>query len=154
MWALGVPVRRSTRLYAQIDACTVEQTLDRAERDSAARGLLLATLDSLASLRRPGLPANATDDANLRLLPGVTPAETCLAEIRFDRRGFLAYAPFLYLNTAALDGDIVWARDLGGGPRNASLFARYPGRRYYRYGPSPGGGPPGFTPLDSAGAER
>ena len=75
-----------------------------------------------------------------------------MTEIRFDRRGFLAYAPFLYLNTARLDGDIVWARDMG--KRNAPLFARYAGRRFYRYAPSTRDGPPVFTPLDASGGDR
>lgn len=152
MWALGVPVWRSNRLYAAIDACTLEQALDAAEGDPPARGRLLATLDSLAALRRAGLPGDATDDPNLHLLPGVQLPEACTAEIRFDRRGFLAYAPFLYLNTARLDGDVVWARDMG--KRNAPLFARYAGRRFYRYAPSTRDGPPVFMPLDASGGDR
>jgi hypothetical protein len=152
MWALGVPVRRSNRLYAAIDACTLEETLDAAEAAPPALPRLLATLDSLAARRRPGLPANATDDPNLRLLPGAPLPEACMAEIRFDRRGFLAYAPFLYLNTSRLDGDIVWARDME--TRNAPLFARYAGRRFYRYAPATHDGPPIFTPLEPSGVER
>jgi hypothetical protein len=152
MWALGVPVRRSNRLYARIDACTLEQALGRAEREPAAQARLLATLDSLAALGRPGLPSDATEDPNLRLLPDGELAPACREEIAFDRGGALAFAPFLYLNSARLDGDVVWARDLG--PRNAALFARYPGRRYYRYAPPAPGQPPVFTPLDVTGAER
>jgi hypothetical protein len=153
MWALGVPVWRSSRLYAAIDACTLELALGRAEADAAARMHLLATLDSLAALGRPGVRAALTDDANLRL-PARAPtaasadsvlAPACLDEIATDRRGFLQFAPLLYHNTAVLDGDIVWARDLG--PRNAALFARYAGRRFYRYGPPARGAPPAFTPI-------
>jgi 4-amino-4-deoxy-L-arabinose transferase-like glycosyltransferase len=149
MWAAGIPVRRSTRIYAAIDACTLELALDSAERDTTARENLGRALDSLASLRRPGVPARLTDDENLRLIAGSTLAAPCAMEVVVDRRGYYSYAPFLWLNNASLDGNIVWARDLG--PRNAALFTRYAGRRFYRYAP---GGPdraPVLLPLDGPG---
>lgn len=140
MWGLGIPVRVSGRFYGAIDACTLELALDRADADSAARRALPATLDSLARLGRPGVPAGVTDDPALRLLPGVPLPAACADEVMFDRRGFLAFGPFLYLNTASLDGPIVWARDLR--DRNGPLRRRYPDRAFYRYAPtSPGGAP-------------
>jgi len=165
MWALHVPVWRTTRLYAGIDACTLEQAVGRAEADSVTRERLPRTLDSLFARRRPGVRRGLTGDPNLRLPdPRQNPSadlrlpadsilpEACRAEIAFDRRGFLTYAPFLYLNTARLDGDVVWARDLG--PRNAALFAHYAGRRLFRYAPLVPGGPPVFTPLEGANEAR
>jgi hypothetical protein len=145
MWAQGVPVRRSTRLYAAIDACALELALDAAERSAVRGEAVVAALDSLAALHRPGVRAGLTGDPNLRLLPGDSLAPPCRAEIETDRRGFLQFAPFLYLNDAGLDGDVVWARDLGS--RNAELFARYAGRRFYRYARPAPGEPPVFTPL-------
>jgi hypothetical protein len=106
MGQLGVPVRRSSRLYAAIDACTLEHALDAAERGAAAPGRLMLALDSLAALRRPGARAGVTPDENLRLLPGVLPAE-CGVQIAVDRRGYYSFSPVRYLNTAPLDGDIV-----------------------------------------------
>lgn len=170
MWALGVPVRRSTRLYAGIDACTLQLALDAAEDASTPPALLLDRLDSLLVRWRPGIRSGATQDLNLRLPPpqgrpsptatlGVIPSQNlllppdsalapaCRAELAFDQRGFLAYAPFLYLNNASLDGDVVWARDLGAG--NAPLFRRYRGRRFYRYAPEVPGGRPVLTPLEA-----
>jgi hypothetical protein len=67
-------------------------------------------------------------------------------ELTYDRPGFLAFAPFLYLNAHDLQGDIVWARDLRDG--NGPVFRRYAGRRFYRYGPAPPDGTPRFTPLE------
>src|SRR5205085_11573084 len=67
MWQQGILVRRSNRLYAAIDACTLERALDAAEADTAAQGRLAATLDSLASLHHPGTPTRLTADENLRL---------------------------------------------------------------------------------------
>jgi hypothetical protein len=150
MWAAGVPVRRSSRLYAAIDACALEQALDAAERDGGARADLLATLDSLAALRRPGARGVVTEDPGLRLPADGRLAEACAREIETDRRGFLVFAPFLYLNAPGLDGDIVWARDLG--PRNAPLFRRYSGRAFYRYAPLGRGGAPVLTPIAPDGA--
>jgi hypothetical protein len=146
MWGHGVPVRRSTRLYSAIDACTLELALDRADADSLAPERVLRTLDSLAGRNQPGLRAGVTIDPNLRLPPpGPLPA-ACVDELTFDRPGFLAFAPFLYLNAHDLQGAIVWARDLRDG--NGPLFRRYAGRRFYRYGPAPPDGAPRFTPLE------
>jgi len=149
MWALGVPPRLSTRIYENIDACTLEQTLDAAAADEsrARRGALLATLDSLSALLRSGTAGGATEDPNLRLPVERPLAAPCRAELARDSIGFLGFAPFLYLNRPLLDGDIVWARDMG--PWNAALFARYPDRRLYRYAPVERGGPPVFTLLRS-----
>ena len=154
MWAAGVPVPRSTRLYAAIDACALEQALDRAAADSARAGAapLLGTLDSLAALGRPGVRAGATLDPNLRLPADPVLAPACREELARDTTGFLAFAPFLYLNRPLLDGDVVWARDLG--PWNGPLFAHYAGRAFYRYAPSRRGGPPELTRLDPAEAAR
>ncbi len=147
MEALGVTPPRAMRLYAAIDACALEQALDVAALDAsgAARRRLGRTLDSLAALHRPGLRSDATQDPNLRLPADGVLAPACRAELAVDSTGFIEFAPFLYLNRPTLDGDIVWARDLGGW--NADLFARYPGRRLYRYAPDLPGGAPHFASL-------
>ena len=150
MWELGVPPVRSTRLYAAIDACALEQALDAAALDAtgAKRAHLMATLDSLAALDRPGVRYGVTQDPNLRLPPNSTLAPACREELTRDAAGFIEFAPFLYLNRPGLDGDIVWARDLG--RWNAPLFARYPDRALYRYAPLEPGGEPRFMPLERA----
>jgi hypothetical protein len=148
MWQQGISVRRSTRLYAATDACTLEQVLAAAERDSSAHERLLETLDSIGSLKQPGVRAGLTADGNLRVRAGNLPAE-CALQITVDRRGYYQFAPFLYLNRATLDGDIVWARDLG--PGNTALLRRYAGRRLYRYAPLTPDGPPGFIPVSGPG---
>jgi hypothetical protein len=154
MEGLGVSPRRTTRLYAAIDACAVELALDEAALDASGkkRARLVATLDSLAALRRPGIEAHATEDPLLRLPADSALAPVCRRELARDSTGSLEFAPFLYLNRPALDGDIVWARDLG--PWNAALFARYPDRRLYRYAPSTPGGRPIFMPLERQGGLR
>jgi len=149
MWAAGVPARRSDALYAAVDACTLEQALDRAD-EPASRAALLSTLESLAAAGRPGVRLYRTDDPALRLpASGPLPAE-CEAEIAFDQRGFLAFAPVLYLNHASLAGPVVWARDLR--DRNTALRRRYPDRTFYRYAPTEPGGPPRLVRLTDAPA--
>lgn len=147
MWQEGVPVRRSSRLYAAIDACALETALDAAASDSVARGRLLATLDSLAARREPGIEAGLTDDPRLRVPPPDRLTPDCRAQVEFDRRGFLHFAPFLYFNTARLDGPVVWARDMGPGG-NEALRRHYADRRFYRYTPAAPGGAPAFIPLE------
>lgn len=146
MWSLGVAPRFSTRLYGSIDACTLEQALDGAALDASGRAHLLATLDSLAALGHPGVPTAVTQDHNLRLPADGRLAPVCRSELARDSAGMLAFAPFLYLNRPSLDGDVVWARDLG--RWNGPLFARYPDRALYRYAPRAAGEPPVFTPLE------
>lgn len=149
MWALGVPVRRSTRLYMAIDACTLDLALEEARGDANSRARLLSTLDSLAALRRPGVETDLTDDPHLRLpapvLAGAPLPARCVNELRLDQAGFLNYPRFLWLNEATLDGDIVWVRDQGGW--NDAIARRYPGRSFYRYAPAVRGGSPVFIPL-------
>lgn len=150
MWQAHVPVSRSTRLYAAIDACALDQALAAADTAPRERSRsLLFVLDSLAAWHEPGVPAGVTADANLRLRTDRPLAEACRQEIEVDRRGFLSYAPYLWLNNATLDGDIVWARDLG--PGNAALLRRYAGRSFYRYAPGTPDGPPIFIPMDGPG---
>jgi len=148
MWALGITPVRSTRLYGAIDACALEAALDEAALDvsGAKRARLESTLDSLAALGRPGVRYGATQDPNLRLPADATLPVNCRDELARDATGFLEFAPFLYLNRAGLDGDIVWARDLG--RWNAPLFARYRDRALYRYAPAEPDGTPAFIPLD------
>jgi len=145
MWAMGIPVRRSGRLYAAIDACTLELALDRADADSTGRARLLDTLDSLARRGQPGTPADLTEDPALRLPTGGPLPTTCADEIAFDHRGFLAFGPFLYLNAPTLDGSIVWARDLR--DRNDALRRRYPDRTFYRYASPAPDAPPRLERL-------
>jgi hypothetical protein len=148
MWAQGISVPKSSRLYPALDACTLHEALGRAERDTSSRRRLESELDSLAALGRPGVRTGLTLDPNLRLpgAEGLTAA--CRDELEFDRAGFLAYAPFLYLNPADLDGEVVWARDMGRG--NAALFERYgaQGRTIYRWAPERPGERPVFRRLE------
>lgn len=145
MWGAGVPMRESTRLYAHIDACTLDQILDRADGDPALRVRIAGVLEQAADRSRPGVRAGLTEDPALRLPPGVRLPEDCAAELAFDQPGFVPFAPFLYLNPATLDGPVVFARDLR--DRNGLLRRRYPDRRFFRYAPLAAGAEPVLVPL-------
>lgn len=145
MWAAGIPVRRSTRLYGAMDACALEQALDAHASAGGGPETLARVLDSLAALGRPGARLGVTDDPNLRLAPNESLPAECRAEIDFDRQGFYSFAPYLHLNRATLDGDVVFARDLR--DENGPLLRRYADRRFYRY--LPRNGAPTLVPLNT-----
>ena len=148
MLGFGVTARQSMGFYDAIDACSLEQALDAValEPTDQRRPTLVRMLDSLAALGRPGVYTGATWDTTLRLPADTALAPVCRSALDFDASGFLNFVPFLYLNRPSLDGDIVWARDLG--PWNAALFARYPDRKLYRYAPQRPGGRPSFIPIE------
>jgi hypothetical protein len=70
----------------------------------------------------------------------------CMEAITRDQQGTLQFAPYLYLNAPALDGDVVWARELG--EADAVLRRLYPDRSFYRYAPANGGTAPVFTKIE------
>jgi hypothetical protein len=148
MWAAGVPMRESSRLYRAFDACTLETKLTTAENEGLRGPALVARLAEDASGADPGVMAPDVLPDRLIRLPRdrqLTPA--CAAEVERDRQGTMQFVPYLHLNAPALDGDIVWARDLG--DRNEVLRRLFPDRPLYRYELSPGTGRGTFTPLSS-----
>ncbi|HZP42323.1 MAG TPA: hypothetical protein VFD84_12555 [Candidatus Binatia bacterium] len=148
MWAAGVPVRDSPRLFRAFDACALEERLDAAEQAGLRGPALVARLDADAATADRGVAQPTVTPDPLTRLPSDPGAMTprCRAEVLADRRGILDYAPFLWLNAPGLDGDVVWAREMGAG--DGALRARYPDRRFFRYTLAPGAAAPTFTPLD------
>ena len=155
LWAAGIPMRDSTRIYDAFDACTLEERLGEAERERWNGAELRARLDAELASADAGRPVRGlTRDPSLRLPETSRLTPRCAEEIRRDQRGTLQFAPYVHLNTPTLDGDIVWARELGAG--DAVLAQRYPGRPLYRYVGPTGDGRPSFMPVSpaaSSGAE-
>ncbi|HUG13950.1 MAG TPA: hypothetical protein VMM78_02935, partial [Thermomicrobiales bacterium] len=54
------------------------------------------------------------------------------AVVFVQRDAWTGYAPFFLANDPRLDGDVIYAIDLGPG-RNGDLMALYPGREFYRF---------------------
>ncbi len=148
MWAAGVPVRESPRLFRAFDSCALEERLTAAEQAGVRGPALVARLDADARATDPGEHVAITPDPLTRLPSDPHHfTQRCREEIDRDRQGVLEFAPFLHLNAPTLDGDVVWARELGPAI-DAKLRARYPDRTFYRYTIAPGSSRPGFTKLE------
>jgi hypothetical protein len=141
MWAAGLSALDSERLYKAFDACGLEERLAAAELAGDRGDALAARLGADAVTADPGQTApGVTRDPLLRLPSDHRLTPRCAAEITRDQQGTLQFAPYLYLDAPTLDGDVVWARELG--EADAALRRLYPDRAFYRYAP------PSFTRLE------
>ena len=130
LWALGLTRAQTERLYARVDACLLEQGLERLERQGV-RGQ--AAADAFAPLMRDSLrlvPSTLSPDVSERVLPGARYPVRCLQRITDDQRGFTLLTPLLL---AGSDGT-VYARDLH--ERDTLLLAEYPDRDVYLLRPA------------------
>ena len=152
LWGAGVSMSEADRLYHAFDACTLEERLSAAEK----HGLRGRGLTALLTRKMRGADAGRpipglTRDLQLRLPASGRVTRRCAEEIARDQRGTVQFSQFSYLNTPALDGDIVWAREMGAA--DALLRRLYPDRDIYRYTvPTPRVGPT-FTRLATAVAD-
>jgi len=146
LWSAGIPMRDSTRYYDAFDACALDALLREAEASGTRADALRTRLDAALPGADPGRPIpGITADPMLRLPSDGRVEGACADEVRRDQVGMLPFAPYVYLNAAALDGDVVWARELGGA--DAALARAFPDRPVYRYlGPTAEGGA-AFTRL-------
>jgi len=148
MWAAGISIPDSTAIYRAFDACTLEERLRRAEADHARGPELLRRLGVEMASADPGeTAAGVVPDPMIRLPRDHRLTPGCMDEIEKDRRGMLQWSPYLHLNTPSLDGDVVWARDVGAA--NRLLRSMYPDRTLYRYSWSRTAGRADFTRLDA-----
>lgn len=110
LWELGVPRPDADQLYRNVDACVLEESVQRLRRggirESAASEALRPLLADSARLRASDLSPDGTQ----RLLPGLPYTATCVARIEDDRRGYLLYAPWRLID----DGNVYarWLPDL------------------------------------------
>jgi len=143
MWAAGVPRNAAEHQYRHSDACAMEQTLDRIERDGLHGPAAVAALLPLLRDSTRLIPSPYTTDPTNRLLPGSTFTPSCLARLRQDREGFTLLLPLLL---AGRD-DVIYARDMQG--RDSLLVQRYPERSLYLLRPptTAVGAEPVFYPL-------
>lgn len=140
LWALGLTRAQTERLYSRVDACLLEQGLDRLERQGV-RGQ--AAADAFAPLMRDSLrviPSTLSPDVSERVLPGARYTSRCLRRIADDRRGFTLLTPLML---AGADST-VYARDLH--ERDTLLLAEHPDRDVWLLRPrdSTSGAPPRF----------
>lgn len=95
MWGLGVSRPDAERIYRRSDACTLERTLDQAERagDSAERFSeritpFLADTSALLTVR-------LSPDTTLKTLPGALFTEKCRRRLAEELAGTAVYAPLI-----------------------------------------------------------
>jgi len=146
LWAAGIPMGESDRVYEAFDACALEERLTFAEEQGLGGGILAVRLraempDADAGRVVPGV----TRDPYLRLPADGRLTQRCADEIARDRRGTMQFAALAWLNAPSLDGNVVWAREMG--PGDAVLRELYPDRAIYRYELS-SAGEPSFTKVE------
>jgi hypothetical protein len=130
LWALGLTRAQAERLYARIDACLLEQGLERLE-GQGVRGQ--AAAEAFAPLMRDSLrllPSTLSPDRSERVLPGARYTARCQQRLADDRRGFTLFTPLLL---AGSDGT-VYARDLH--ERDTLLLAAYRDRAVWLLRPA------------------
>ena len=144
LWALGLTRAQAERLYSRVDACLLEQGLERLERQGV-RGQ--AAADAFAPLMRDSLRVVASTlspDVSERVLPGARYTPRCLQRITDDRRGFTLLTPLLLANADST----LYARDLH--ERDTLLLVEHPGREVWLLRPadSVSGAVPRFERLN------
>jgi hypothetical protein len=151
MWALDVSRSETETLYRGIDACMLEETIVRLEREGVRGPAALAVLAPLLADSARVIESAVSPDHTERVLPGHPYAPVCVRRIEEDRAGFTFLAPIL----ATKPGTNVYARDLHG--RDSLLLHTLGSRPVYLLRPhsSESGAPLGLFPvsLDSARAD-
>jgi hypothetical protein len=151
--ALGLPALLAGRIASDVDACALQQALDReaaAEQGSSRERLARvqrAVMEAGVARRDPRFLGSAT----LSFIPGRPLTPECEAELRGDEAGTTPLDLFLHLNDydadGRLGGRVVFVRDLGA--LNLRLRERFGDRRWYVYRRD-GSGADAFTPYSQA----
>jgi hypothetical protein len=150
LWGLGLNRVDAERLYANVDACRLEESITALERAGVrgddARARLWPLLVDSALLE----PMPFSQDRSEGWQPGLPYTSRCAARLWDDRRGFTLLTPLIN----ARSPEVIFARDLH--ERNARLLAREPSRALYLLKPVTDslGAPLRFHPVDRDSMER
>ncbi len=128
--AAGVGGGRMEQLYRWIDACALEQALDKIEARKLRGPAADAVLQLLLADSGRVVPSPFTVDKTNRYLPGTPYTAECRRRLADDQRGFTLFPPLVL----AGGGDVIYGRDLHG--RDSLLLAAYPDRSVYLLRPS------------------
>jgi len=136
---LGVRQFDAEQVVSTADACALQLALDDADalpmQDSASLRNQVLTRARAAgpAVVQPGVIA----ESQIARSPNGPDSPRCHAEALADTAGTMPYAMFLREQQVSrdghLDGNVVWARDLG--PRDTLLLAQFGARQWYRYVP-------------------
>jgi hypothetical protein len=151
MWALGIPRPDTELLYWNVDACALQEAVDRAQAQGLHGQEALAIFRPLLADSGRVIGSRLSADTTQRMLPGAHYSAKCVRRVLEDRTGFTLYTPMM----AADDKTNIYAKELHS--RDSLLIQRYPDRKVYLLKPPTDsiGALPRFTPvsLDSARAE-
>jgi hypothetical protein len=142
LWAAGVKANEAEIQYRKLDACALEQALDRIEAKGLRGPRAVTELTPLLRDSALLIQSPFTPDQTNRLLPGSRYTRECLTRLREDREGFTILLPLLL---AGGREDIVYARDLHA--RDSLLLMQYPVRSVYLLRPSHPDAAPEFLSL-------
>lgn len=124
LWAAGVTRPQSELIYRSADACTLDATLARVEREGVRGEAAFAMLHPIIRDSARLVEGKLSSDPTLKLLPGTNYSPRCRRRLAEDRGGFSSLAPHLLIR----DGN-VYARDLH--LRDTLLLREYAGRPLY-----------------------
>jgi hypothetical protein len=120
MWSAGVSRSAASALYAKVDACRLEEALNRAaEAGVTGRSLEAAMRPLLADSLRVRSSA-VSPDTTERMLPGIVYSARCRANVELDRAGYALYPPFLLDRSSGNR----YVRDFP--DRRSEILAEYP----------------------------
>jgi hypothetical protein len=150
LWGLGLARADAERIYANTDACRLEESISALERAAVRGDEAKARLWPLIADSARLEPMPFSQDRSARWQPGLPYTPRCASRLWDDRRGFTLYTPLI---NARAPG-VVFARDLH--ERTAVLLDRYPGRTLFLLKPVDDaiGAPLRFYPVDRDSMRR
>lgn len=128
--ARGISASAAEKAYRNVDHCLMFQLIKRARRTNMPAGEIENELFELRKFPVKKFPG-ANGDKTLRLRPDIRPADECLAEIQYDRKGYGLFLPHLLADDPDLNGPFVLATDLRF--ENYRLIESYPQLQPYIY---------------------
>ncbi len=131
MRGAGVDASTAEIVYRSADHCEAEQTLRRARAEGWPGPRVTEALRHLP--RGEAEPAMLNGDPTLRLVPGRPLAPVCRAELAHDAAGYGNWLPFLPANDPALEGPVLYLRDLR--DLNGDFLASRPNREAWLFRP-------------------
>lgn len=131
MRGAGVDASTAEVIYRSADHCEVELTLRRARAGGWSAATVTAALRGLP--RGDAEQARLNGDPTLRLVPGRPLAPVCRDELAHDAAGYGNWLPFLPANDPALEGPVLFVRDLRN--LNGGFLANRPNREAWLFRP-------------------
>jgi hypothetical protein len=95
MWGLGVSRPEAERIYRRSDACTLDRTLDAAEREGDDASRFIGRITPFLADTSALLTVRLSPDTTLKALPGAIFTEKCRRRLAEELSGTAVYAPLI-----------------------------------------------------------